>query len=730
MTVAKLKGNTWTSILLVVVNVILLNLIFREFGGVRVDVTEGSIYSLSDVTDRILANLDEPVTMRVYMSRPDKLPETLRPFVPEIENLLDEYAERADGMIEVIRVVPEEDADAEEEAQSRYGVEANPFIYQTERQQGVGSYYLSIVVQYAASSHTTIGPSDLITQNLFDPEGKLELKNVEFALTRAIKKSITGFEDKRDLFEKFPHQAKITTYITEKDSLPELFKETPERVDKVLSELAADSGGKLVYEKRTVKPDEHEAVAAATGIPPLMFTRDTEFYLWADIEIDGKSYRPLPLMSADGAFGEFDLKSIFVEIFKRMTPGVLRTVGVAQHAPPPNPMAPMQQQQQPGPFEALAAYLGSEYEVRRLELGTLTRVPPEVDVLVVLEPEDLEEKAVYAIDQFVMRGGKAVFCVDRTKTELRNYGDLSQSTKKTGLEDLLGSWGVALSEEPVFDKLCDQFPWTRSRPSAMGMNRRRPAFVDFLWPAMPLLGYDEESVNRDVQFLASFEVATMWFPSEVTVIPVDGITSTWLLRSSDEAWMQSESDGMLPDVVSHEKYGYALPPADRMGRHDLAVMLEGRFKSWYADRPIPVDDEPASEEAADGETDGEETAGAKDETGPTAPLDVSPDTRIVVFGDADWVRNLQRNIPPPYGDFDDNARVVKHTVAWLLEDDDLAGIRGRGRTHRPLRRLEEGEQATFRTWNVLIPLLTLAAFGVALFAVRKNRRPLIQEEAA
>ena len=116
--------------------------------------------------------------------------------------------------------------EAEEKATNRYGIQPNAFAFRDQREQGVRSFYFGIVVEYAAAEHVTIQLGDIVKpRNLFEQEQKLELKNLEFALTRAIKKSIFGLESQRELFAKFPGKAVVTTYITPEDELPELFKE-------------------------------------------------------------------------------------------------------------------------------------------------------------------------------------------------------------------------------------------------------------------------------------------------------------------------------------------------------------------------------------------------------------------------------------------------------------------------------------------------------------------------
>lgn len=109
----KNKKSIASQLILIVVALVLINVLSEKF-FVRLDFTEDKIYTLSDATKDILENLQEPVTVTAYFTRGSQ---------PEIEktrndfkDLLIEYANVSDGMVNYEFVNPNEDQEVEQEA--------------------------------------------------------------------------------------------------------------------------------------------------------------------------------------------------------------------------------------------------------------------------------------------------------------------------------------------------------------------------------------------------------------------------------------------------------------------------------------------------------------------------------------------------------------------------------------------------------------------------------------
>jgi ABC-type uncharacterized transport system involved in gliding motility auxiliary subunit len=137
---AQLVKNSLLSFsgLLVLLAVLILANVLLSFTSVRLDATEGRVYSLSDGTKTILESLEQPVTFKVFYSASDpQLPLQIKAYARRFIEFLEEYERLADGKIVIERYDPKPDSDEEQWA-NKYGIEA--------RTSGAGDrVYLGVV---------------------------------------------------------------------------------------------------------------------------------------------------------------------------------------------------------------------------------------------------------------------------------------------------------------------------------------------------------------------------------------------------------------------------------------------------------------------------------------------------------------------------------------------------------------------------------------------------------
>ena len=156
------------------------------------DLTQGRIYTLSDATRGYLAELREPLLVRGYFSASTH--PLLAPLVPQLRDLLAEYAVAGRGRVRVEFVDPHDDPAVEQEAASRYGIRPVPFQTATKYQAAVVNSYFDVLVSYG-DQYQVLGFRDLIDVKARS-EGDFEvaLKNPEYDITRAIRKVIDTYQ--------------------------------------------------------------------------------------------------------------------------------------------------------------------------------------------------------------------------------------------------------------------------------------------------------------------------------------------------------------------------------------------------------------------------------------------------------------------------------------------------------------------------------------------------------
>ena len=124
---------------LLAANAIAVNLWLGQLGGARVDLTQGHQYTLSDATRRYLGELKEPLLIRGYFSA--ETHPLLAPLVPQLRDLLAEYAVAGGSKVRVEFVDPRDDPRQEEEAASHYGIRPVPFQIASKYQASVVNSY-------------------------------------------------------------------------------------------------------------------------------------------------------------------------------------------------------------------------------------------------------------------------------------------------------------------------------------------------------------------------------------------------------------------------------------------------------------------------------------------------------------------------------------------------------------------------------------------------------------
>ncbi|MEO0398068.1 MAG: Gldg family protein [Pseudomonadota bacterium] len=692
---------------LAVANLIAGNLWLQQTPFLRADLTDGRVYSISPATRSYLRQLDEPLLLRGYFSA--ETHPLLAPLAPRLQDLMREYAVAGDGRVRVEFIDPLQDPALEEEAGRRYGVRPVPFQTANRRQAAVTNSYFDIIVQYG-DEFETLGFDDLIEVKQAGVASlDVELQNPEYDITRAIKKVLTSYRAAGDLWAAFDAPVTLTAFLSDPAVLPDPLPAFRGDLDVLIEEYQAEAGDKLVV--NVVDPDAREAGEADPvtdyGLQPLAagLFNPQQFWFNLVLEKDGRRLVvPLP-----ETFDKDALKRAIDGELKRFAPGALRTIALSRPQPtqgnPQMGVPPGRPQ-----FANLEAKLRENANLVIADLST-GRVPPQTDVLVVAAPENLDDKAVFAIDQFLMRGGAVAIAASAFKPDLTNA--LAVTKRSTGLEDWLAHHGVTLGETMVLDAQNTPFPVPVVRDLG-GFQVRDfellayPHFVDLRGGGL---------ADDDAPTAGLGQVTMTWAsPLTLDAEKLDGVTVKRLAESSDDAWT-SPSTNVIPDYEAYPQYGYAAP--SETGRQLLAVMAEGRFASYFKgkDNPLLTDDNDA--DPADEEADAPEQT-------PTfsTVIDDSPATaRLFIYGSGSFVGDDALALA---GGVDQQGYaapllLMENTVDWALEDRGLLEIRSRqGRFARTLAPLTDGARSFWETFNYVLAALGLALVYLIQQVIRKR----------
>jgi hypothetical protein len=217
---------------------------------------------------------------------------------------------------------------------------------------------------------------------------------------------------------------------------------------------------------------------------------------------------------------------------------------------------------------------------------------------------------------------------------------------------------------------------------------------------------DEGLLNR--QITARLDAVGIYWgsPVQVDAERAGDLEVIEILKSSPMSW--TDDDLTRVGYVDYEV------PDEGTEPQILAVSLSGTFSSYFKNREPPS----ASD---DGEAAEEDAAPATE-----VALEQSPDTRLVVIGDAAFVSDLvARALSLDTGFFQSNLAFVQNLIDWLNLDNDMLSIRSRGTGVRRIARIERASEVTIEVVNYVIPLFALLAWGSHRLWRRRNAAPIV-----
>jgi len=690
---------------LVVANAIALDVWLAPVRRARIDLTQDGSYGLSSSTEKILGGLDERLLIRGYFSK-DTHPK-LAPLVPQLRDLLEEYKIAGRGKVRVELIDPSESDDAKRDAKERFGIDPTPLRFATQTQKSVVNAYFNVALEYG-DQHAVIGLDELITVRALDiGDVEITLKNPEYALTKAIKKTVAEFSSIDALFASTVGKVQLTAYITPA-TLPDSLKEGPAKLKKVVDDLTKQAGGKLSF--TTVEPKteaEMRDLYTKYGLRPSCSDLLSGQICYFDLllQVGNRLVRITPPQK----LGEAELKSVVTDGLKRAAPGFTRVVGL--WSPPPSPpMPPMQgmpPQEMPPPqsFRALQRALSGNYEVREVQLTS--PVPDDVEALVLAGPASLDAKAAENLDQFVMRGGAVVALAGRYR--IAAGAGLSVEKVTTGIEDALKKWGVTVGDDLVMDLKSDTLPAPENRDLGNGMVVRE--IHQLPYPFFVKMTGDELASSSVITSGLAGSVIHWGSPVKAEAKAGDDEHKIdVLLKSSDSSW-RTTSTTVEPNLRSYPELGFAGPkdaPADKKGSSVLAVAITGGFTSSVA--------KPAGKDAP-----------AKDPAAPRLIEHSPPDTRLVVFGSSAFVSDDVLGLDSDLAR--SNVELVHNAVDWSLADTDLLAIRSRNAATRALT-INADSANTWITVNVVIAVLGLGLVVALAWLRRRAIQPITSGKEA
>ena len=457
----------------------------------------------------------------------------------------------------------------------------------------------------------------------------------------------------------------------------------------LLDEYVGLSSGKLslqIVDPRRFTDEEDQAIEH--GIRRFPISEDENFFfgLVAQSEL-GKKNTIEFFEPGRQEFVEYDLSKLISGLVQREKKkiGVLSPLPMmgANMSPYMMQMMRMQGQTPPPPW-TIVSQLRQEYEVETVA-ADVKKLPSGLDYLMVVHPKDLPERALYEIDQFVMKGGKLMVFVDphclldRPQGPQRNPYAAMQHKTASDLNALLSTWGVEME------------------PKMIAADRRlavKARLRDRVEPLVTYLALGKDCVNADEAITAKLHNTRMLFAgalkrvpgTECSVVPLLSTTpsgTTWTPKSPFELH-SPDPEAINRGIVD--------------GREPLmlACRISGKLKTNFPEGIVVQDD------SAEGEEDKEKGDGEKkDDKKPPETKDkrlqpvkeAAKEATVLVFADVDMLTDMLAYQNTFFGmaQVGDNASLVLNALEFLGGGGDLIAIRSRGQFLRPFTVVDDIE---------------------------------------
>jgi len=359
-----------------------------------------------------------------------------------------------------------------------------------------------------------------------------------------------------------------------------------------------------------------------------------------------------------------------------------------------------------GDYRVIAEAIRKQHDVETVTLADGKAVPDHVTTLIVAGPKQpFDDWASFQLDQFLMRGGRAMFLVDMVGVD---PAALAVQPLNHGLADQLASYGVRPLQALVGDWGSQEMVQLPDTGSYGG----QPMYYVVQYPLWPkvldlYMSAEHPVVNRLPSIVLPWTSAL-----EVAKHEVDAFEVTELLKSTELARAE---EGL---VNAHPQSMVEPESEDELSQFLLAAAVTGPQRSFWADRPAP---EPPPTETADSET----------EADPAAPLepalperrDAVEATQILVVGGSEFAADPMLQQRP----FSSNLIFVLNGVDWLTVGDELLGIRSRVTSPPyldPAKR-ENGGEKIAKVVNIAVVPLLVAVFGIVWRQARRSRRVVL-----
>jgi ABC-type uncharacterized transport system involved in gliding motility auxiliary subunit len=446
--------------------------------------------------------------------------------------------------------------------------------------------------------------------------------------------------------------------------MPSNLKNFAQNVDDLLEEFRALNPKNIVVKHFDPKPDsDTEDLARLDGVEAQPLSNGEQFYMGVTVSLDPQKVT-IPISVERERLLEYDVARAIARVMSTNKPvvGLLTPLPMAGMQLPPQMMMQMRQRNQ-DPW-IVVSELKRDFEVQSVPLDA-DKIDESVKVLLVVHPKNITDKTQYAIDQFIMRGGKLIAFLDPACL-VDQSGQQAMGMNMGGnssLPKLLKAWGLEFDTAKVAADLA----FTKEVGGPDGRPRVEPSWL-FINP---------KGINNQDAIMSQFDNLLLPCAGVFTGTPAAGLKMDTLLHTTKdsetvEAFLAAMGGGGQKTIDEFKPSGNEMK---------LAVRLTGKFKTAFPDG------KPAEEKKDDEKKDD------KDKGKEESLKECKAENVVYLIGDADMLYdNFSVRKLPMFGmvqPFNGNLTFAQSLVEQMAGDKDLIGVRSRASIRRPFTVVEE-----------------------------------------
>jgi len=704
----------------------------------RIDLTRDRMYSLSDVSRSVVTALSEPMTINVFFTR--NLPAPYNSIERYLQDLLEEYGVYADKNFNY----------------RFYDVSANQGLMSAEIREnqkmaedyGIHPIEIQVLEKDEVKFKKAYMGLVIIQGDIIEKIPAIAtIDGLEYKLTTTLQRLNNKISRLLSLSEPVRVKLFLSSSLNQVAPLMRLeaLSQLPEKLKTMVSTLSDKNYGKLKFD--FLDPTENPGLKAMVDNYHLLQLN------WPDLD-DGRVKAGSGAIGLVMEHGDKSLTIALMQVFQVPIIGTQYTLADLNRLPEviEEHLASLinineslgfaaahgtlnvsgtnfstEGPRQPDDVRNTRRLISQTYSIRDIKVEE--GIPDSVNCLVIARPtEAFSDFELFQIDQHLMRGKSLALFLDAFEEKRQGptapmMGGSQFEPIDSGLEKLLNHYGLKIEPAYVMDensfkqRLDQQFGGEQSIFFAPVVKKRlinrQPAFMSNINALVTLkispLSFDDKRSSENEQ------------------------RATLLFSSSEKSWLMKSPINLNPMLIH--------PPGDsaEMQSYPLAYVLEGRFSSYFADKPLPVRvvEKEASQEEPKGKakTENENTSepstqgeGASQKT-PSPPIKGSLEviakgksSRIFLVASSEMMRDslIDEQGRSP------NAIFLMNVIDHLNGRDEVALMRSKVQQFNPLWETGAGTRTMVKVFSIVgLPLL-VCLVGLLVWSLRRSRQRRIR----